>query len=149
MPTLDHWHKSGGLVARGVLIDVKEWFESKAVVEGKTGDEAIFHPFEEHRITVADMEAVAKHEGVDFRAGDVLIVRTGMTEVLESPQAADFAKMQNRQLAGVAGNLKTARWLWNQHFSAVAGDSIAFEALSPLKEDGSVGAVEDLGKYDR
>lgn len=50
MPTLDHWHASGGLVARGVLIDIKAWYEAKAAEEGKTGDEAVFHPFEEHRM---------------------------------------------------------------------------------------------------
>ncbi|KAJ4298137.1 hypothetical protein N0V90_006036 [Kalmusia sp. IMI 367209] len=145
MPTLDHWHAAGGLVARGVLIDVKNWFDAKAAAEGKTGDEAVFHPFEEHRITVADIEAVAKDQGIEFRSGDVLIIRTGMTEVLEAPQPADFAMMQNVQLAGVHGSLETVKWLWNKHFAAVAGDSVAFEALMPMKEDGSVGAPEDLG----
>jgi uncharacterized protein YfiM (DUF2279 family) len=50
MPTLDHWHASGGLVARGVLIDIKEWYESRAAGDGKTGEDAVFHPFEEHRM---------------------------------------------------------------------------------------------------
>ncbi|KAF1967761.1 hypothetical protein BU23DRAFT_482423 [Bimuria novae-zelandiae CBS 107.79] len=144
MPTLDHWHAAGGLVTRGVLIDIKAWYEANAAKQGKSGDDAVFHPLEEHRITVRDIENCAKHEGVEFRPGDVLIVRTGMTEVLEAPEAADLAKMQKAQLAGVHGDISTARWLWNKHFAAVAGDSIAFEALMPLKEDGSLGAPEDL-----
>ncbi|KAK7181121.1 hypothetical protein DPSP01_003528 [Paraphaeosphaeria sporulosa] len=144
MPTLDHWHTSGGLVARGILIDIKAWYEAKAARDGKAGDEAVFHPFEEHRITVSDIETCAKDQNVTFRAGDVLIIRTGMTEILSSPQPADLAKMQNPQLAGVHGCIESAKWIWNQHFSAVAGDSIAFEALMPIKEDGSVGTPEDL-----
>ncbi|KAF9737615.1 hypothetical protein PMIN06_003937 [Paraphaeosphaeria minitans] len=144
MPTLDHWHTSGGLVARGVLIDIKAWYEARAAKDGKTGDEAAFHPFEEHRITVSDIEACAKDQKVSFRVGDVLIIRTGMTEVLSSPKPTDFAKMQNSQLAGVHGCIESAKWIWDQHFSAVAGDSVAFEALMPIKEDGSVGAPEDL-----
>ena len=146
MPTLDHWHERGGLVARGVLIDVKAWYEAKALADGKTGEEAIFHPFEEHRITVAEIETIAKDQGVQFRPGDVLIIRTGLTEVLENPQPADLAKAQNFQLAGMDGTLESAKWLWNKHFAAVAGDAIAFEALMPIKDDGSIGSPEDLGK---
>jgi hypothetical protein len=97
--------------------------------------------------TVADIEACARDQNISFRPGDVLVIRTGMTEILSSPQPADFAKMQNAQLAGVDGCLESAKWLWNQHFSAVAGDSIAFEALMPIKEEGSVGTPVDLGEF--
>jgi hypothetical protein len=40
LPTLDHWHGAGCLVARGVLIDYKSWFESRAAETGKSGEEA-------------------------------------------------------------------------------------------------------------
>lgn len=143
MPTLDHWHDCGGLVARGVLIDIKSWYEANAAAEGKTGEEAVFHPFTEHRITVEDLEACAKFQGVEFRPGDVLIVRTGMTEVMGTPQPTDIAKMQNFKLAGVHGHVSTVKWLWNNHFSAVAGDSLAFEALLPVKYDGTLGTPDE------
>ena len=32
---------------------------------------------------------------------------------------------------GVAGNAETVEWLWNHHFAAVAGDTMAFEAWPP------------------
>jgi hypothetical protein len=146
MPTLDHWHERGGLVARGVLIDFKAWFERKAAAEGKTGAEAICHPIGGHRITVEDIEAVAKDQNVDFHAGDVLIIRTGMTEVFDAPTPEDFGKMQTMQFSGVNGTLATAKWLWNQHFAAVASDNFAFEALPPLDENGEQTAMENLGK---
>ncbi|KAF2024911.1 hypothetical protein EK21DRAFT_117309 [Setomelanomma holmii] len=144
MPTLDHWHERGGLVARGVLVDYKAWYEQKAAAQGKTGDDAICHPFEGHRISVEDIEAIAKNQQVGFRPGDVLIVRTGMTETFEAPTPSDFAKLQRVQLSGVDGTKETAKWLWNKHFAAVAGDSIAFEALPPLNENREPGALEDL-----
>ncbi|KAH7074898.1 putative cyclase-domain-containing protein [Paraphoma chrysanthemicola] len=144
MPTLDHWHEKGGLVARGVLIDYKAWYEQNAATEGKTGDGLICHPFEGHRITVADIEAIAKKQKVDFRPGDVLIIRTGMTETFEGPTPEDFAKLQNVQISGVDGSKETAKWLWNKHFAAVAGDSIAFEALPPLKENREPAELEAL-----
>jgi hypothetical protein len=146
MPTLDHWHEDGGLVARGVLIDFKAWYEQKAVAEGKTGEEAICHAFGGHRISIADLEAIAKDQKVEFRHGDVLIVRTGMTEVFGAPTPADFAMMQKVQFTGVEGSKAMAKWLWNKHFSAVAGDSISFEPLPPLNEQGEPVPMEELGK---
>lgn len=147
MPTLDHWHGKGGLVARGVFIDFKAWYERKAAAQGKTGAEAVCHPIGGHRITVEDIEAVAKDQNVEFRVGDVLIIRTGMTEVFEAPTPEDFGKMQTMQFSGVHGTVATAKWLWNRHFAAVASDSIAFEALPPLDENGEPAAVEGLGEY--
>ncbi|KAI1390322.1 uncharacterized protein F4822DRAFT_232540 [Hypoxylon trugodes] len=144
MPTLDHWHAAGGVVARGVLIDFKSWAEVRARAEGKTGEAATFHPLDGHRITVAELEAVAKDQGVEFRPGDILVVRTGLTEILQAPRPEDLAKLQTQKIAGVHGVLESAKWIWNKHFAAVAGDSWAFEALMPLKEDGNVGGPTDL-----
>lgn len=144
MPTLDHWHQKGGLVARGVLIDYKEWYEQRATKQGKTGDEAICHPFDAHRITTSDIEIIAQQQKVEFQPGDVLIVRTGMTEVLEAPRPADFAKMQAITLAGVDGTLETAKWIWDKRFAAVASDAIAFEALPPLTDTREPATMEDL-----
>jgi hypothetical protein len=146
MPTLDHWHDQGGLVARGVLIDFKAWYEQKAVAEGKSGDEAICHAFAGHRISIGEIEAIAKDQNVEFRTGDVLIVRTGMTEVFGAPTPADFGMMQKVQFTGVEGSKEMAKWLWNQHFSAVAGDSVCFEPLPPLDEGGNPAPIENLGE---
>jgi hypothetical protein len=110
-PTLDHWHAAGGLVARGVLIDYKEWAEKKARAEGKSGEDAIVHPLDGHRITVEDIEAIAKDQGVEFRPGDVLVVRTGMTEHLQAPTPEDFAKLQNRKISGGESRLFPLKWL--------------------------------------
>ncbi|KAH8204598.1 hypothetical protein TruAng_001227 [Truncatella angustata] len=145
MPTLDHWHQRGGLVARGVLIDFKDWYETKATAEGRTGDDIICHPLDGYRITVDDIETIAREQNVQFKHGDVLIIRTGLTEVLEDLQPADWTRLSNPQISGMHGSLESAKWLWNKHFAAVAGDAIAFEALMPLKEDGSPGSPSDLG----
>ncbi|KAI0535497.1 putative cyclase-domain-containing protein [Xylaria digitata] len=143
-PTLDHWHAAGGLVARGVLIDFKEWVEKKARADGKTGGSAIVHPLDGHRITVEEIETIAKDQGVQFQHGDVLIVRTGLTEYLQAPTPEVFAKLQNQKVSGVHGTIESVKWLWNKHFAAVAGDAWGFEALPPVKEDGSVATNNDL-----
>ena len=146
MPTLDHWHTAGGLVARGVLIDFKAWSEAKFRAEGKVGGEATWHPLDGHRITVSEIETVARAQGVDLRPGDVIIIRTGLPEVLQAPTPEDFAKLQKGTIAGLDGNMESVRWLWNSHFAAVASDNFSVEALPPNMEDGSPGSMTDLCK---
>ncbi|KAJ4423320.1 hypothetical protein N0V82_002048 [Gnomoniopsis sp. IMI 355080] len=141
LPTLDHWHTRGGLVGRGVLIDFKAYMDD--VHEAK---QPPYHAFDGYRITVEEVEAVAKHQGVEFRHGDILIIRTGATEVMENPTPHDFSKLQHAKLSGIHGTEDTARWVWNKHFSAVASDSPGFEAFPPLRPDGTEGSMSELGR---
>ncbi|KFA67046.1 hypothetical protein S40285_07260 [Stachybotrys chlorohalonatus IBT 40285] len=135
LPTLDHWHARGCLTTRGVLLDFRAYAEAKGLD---------FHPFGGNRITVEDMEACAAHQGVEFRPGDVLLVRTGATEVIDNPTQEDMMKFGSAQLSGLHGVEETAKWIWNKRFSAVASDSASFEAFPPLKPDGTVGTTADL-----
>ena len=139
LPSLDHWHSRGGMVARGVLIDFKRYMDETTGVE--------FSPLDGHRITIDEIEAVAKYQELVFKPGDVLIIRTGWTEAIEDPTPEVLVKLQQATMCGVHGVVETARWVWDRRFAAVAGDAIAFEAYPPLKHDGSVGDATDLGKY--
>lgn len=134
LPTIDRWHARGGLVARGVLVDWKRYVE-----EVKTGKE--WHPLDGYKITVSDLKEAAKHFGVEFKTGDVLVVRTGLTSILENPTPEDFAKMAKSRMAGVEGSEETARWVWNKRFAAVAGDAIAFEALGGYSKETGIDLV--------
>lgn len=138
LPTIEHWHARGALVGRGVLIDWKRYHEET------TGQP--FHPLDGYRITPDDVEKAARHQGVEFRPGDILIIRTGYTEVLEAPTPETFAKFAAATLSGLHGSVETARWIWNRRFSAVAGDAHGFEALPPLRPDGTTGSVSELGE---
>jgi hypothetical protein len=138
LPTIDHWHARGALAGRGVLIDWKRYHEET------TGQ--AYHPLDGYRITPDDIEKAAKHQGVEFKHGDILIVRTGYTEMLEAPTPEDFAKFAAGTLSGVHGTVDTARWVWNHRFAAVAGDAHGFEAIPSLKEDGTPGGLSQLGE---
>jgi hypothetical protein len=136
LPTIDHWHSRGAVVGRGVLIDFKRYYEETT---GKP-----YHPLDGYRITVEDLEKVAKHQGVEFKHGDILIVRTGYTEILEAPKPEDMAKFAGGTLSGVHGSVETARWVWNHRLAAVAGDAHGFEALPPVNPDGTPAAMTEL-----
>lgn len=127
LPTLNHWHDRGGLVGRGVLLDYKEYARAKGIK---------YSCFDAHAITVQDLEAVAKHQGTTFKHGDILIVRSGFTDDLTDASAEEQAKLLGTHKAvGVKGNKETARWVWNHHFSGVAGDAIGFEVIPPRIEE--------------
>lgn len=139
-PTLNHWHERGGLVGRGVLVDYAAYAEAHGIE---------YSPFETHRITVEDIEAVAKWEGLEFRHGDILIVRSGFTRGLEAARTPEkqAEAMAGHRSVGVDGSKEAARWVWDHHFAAVAGDAIAFEQLPPMKEDGTEASIGELGEH--
>ncbi|KAJ5613341.1 hypothetical protein N7510_006535 [Penicillium lagena] len=124
LPTINHWHDRGCIVGRGVLIDFKSYAEAKG---------ASYSPFSGFRIGMADIEAVAAFQGVTFRPGDILIIRFGFTEALGNmtgeEQAAAFS---GTRFCGIEGSKDMAKWIWNQHFAAVASDNVAVEAMPPI-----------------
>ncbi|KOS21088.1 hypothetical protein ESCO_004451 [Escovopsis weberi] len=142
LPTLDHWHARGCLAARGVLLDYKAFAEDTGID---------FDYLRLHRITVADLEAVVAHQRTEIRPGDVLIIRTGFMELAgRFPNGQDDLSALGELFtsgggfSGIHGGVETVRWLWNKRIAAVTGDSHAFEAFPPLKEDGSLGTVADM-----
>ncbi|KAL9071506.1 MAG: hypothetical protein Q9157_005448 [Trypethelium eluteriae] len=137
-PTLNHWHDRGGLVGRGILLDYKAYADKHGIE---------YSPFEAKRITVAELEAVAKEQGVTFKTGDILIIRSGFTEALTGVTPEQQGEgLGTHKTCGVDGSIETAKWVWNHHFSAVAGDAIAFETIPPLK-DGKEAGITELGKF--
>ncbi|RYO99964.1 hypothetical protein DL763_001095 [Monosporascus cannonballus] len=130
LPTLDHWHDRGGLVGRGILLDYRAYAQAKGIE---------YTPFSRHVITTADLEAVAAHQGTEFRQGDILFVRSGFDEDL----APLDGEQQNEKMTqggwgaiGIEGTEATAKWFWNKHFSAVAGDMLGFEVYPPVNSEG-------------
>jgi kynurenine formamidase len=92
------------------------------------------------------METIAKEQGVTFKQGDIIIVRSGFTEALSTMNGDEQTKaLGTHRTCGVEGSEESAKWFWNKHFAAVAGDAIAFEAIPPIV-DGKEGTVADLGK---
>jgi len=136
LPTLNHWHQRGGLVARGVLLDYVRYAEENGIK---------YSCYTDHRITIDVLEKIAKSQGVEFKTGDVLIVRSGFTEGLTGISGEKQGElMGSHKTCGVEGTTEAAKWHWNKHFAAVAGDAIAYEAIPPIREDGSAGDTSEL-----
>lgn len=79
-------------------------------------------------ISAEDLNAIARHQGVVFLPGDILIIRTGFVLWYESATNEDKARVfASCTFAGVKQGADTERWLWNNRFSAVAGDAVSWE----------------------
>ena len=118
---LTDWVENGGIVGRGVLLDYPRWRK-------ETGQSAV-RPDTEHAISPDELVQVANHQNLTFRAGDVLILRSGFSEMQNSQNKADNkASLDRGEYIGLERTMAAAKWLWNQHFAAVASDNPGFEA---------------------
>ena len=52
------------------------------------------------------------------------------------PEERQNGTQKNSQAIGLQNNEATVRWLYDHHFAAVAGDTVAFEAWPPPMETG-------------
>lgn len=121
---LEHWSNFGGIVGRGVLLDYCSWAERNNID---------FSPMSGHRIKFSDLQAIAKEANVTFQPGDILIVRMGWIKWFEEHGDEDRVKYvtNGRAWIGVEGSDELLEWLWDNHFAAIAGDSIGWEAWPP------------------
>ena len=94
------------LVARGLLLDV-------------SGPKRL-PP--DHSITPAELEKAAKDAGVEVRAGDVVLVRTGYGTLWSEPDA---------YLKGAGVSASGSRWLIDRKVRAVGADNMAWDVIGP------------------
>ena len=108
-----------GIVGRGVLLDVARHLARK-------GGE--FDLLDGAAITVSMLDEVAAAEGVAFRVGDILLVRTGwMGHYLSLTFEQRSQAAESRTWVGLEADAEMAAFLWDNHFSAVALDNPAVE----------------------
>ena len=105
--------KVGGFAARAVLLDMVAYFGDEKYVElGRN-------------ITSEDLQGAAKAEGVEVRAGDVVLVRTGYLQFwFENNEAGTLPPFEQ---AGIGGD--AAQWLAAMDIVAVGCDNAAVEVI--------------------
>lgn len=72
---IHRWNDRGGIVGRGVLLDYVRYAERKGVK---------YEVMSKHIISVAALEEMIADEGLELRAGDILLVRSGFTNWYEN-----------------------------------------------------------------
>ncbi|KAF2160105.1 hypothetical protein M409DRAFT_29402 [Zasmidium cellare ATCC 36951] len=120
-----------GIVARGVLLD---WYRYAL----KKGIE--FSPLDSHRIPLWQLQEVAREQGVTFRQGDVLIIRTGWTvaySALSHDEKLALPYRDPRTACGLEASKEFLKWHWENGFAAVASDTVAYEAMPFIRPAGA------------
>lgn len=114
--------EEGGIVGRGVLLDYASWADSKGIP---------ITPFKTTSITATTLKEVAASQGTTFQEGDILLIRTGWVRAynnLPDAERAALAATNPPPAHGVESSEETLRFLWDESFSAVAGDQPSMEA---------------------
>lgn len=99
------------MVARGVLLDMRPYYEENIIKEGTAFNRK-------------EIDAVANKQGVSIRQGDVVLFCTGWSNLMGKDNA--------RYLTGGPGvGVEGARYLADKGVIAIGADNWAFEAVPP------------------
>jgi kynurenine formamidase len=98
------------ILRRGVLLDIAGLVETAALAR-------------DFEIAPEHLDAAVRREGVEIRAGDVVVLRTGWAAYFDDP--ARFISEVHGPGPGVSG----ARWLSGRGVYAAGSDTVAFEKL--------------------
>ncbi|KAF7353897.1 Serine/threonine protein kinase PRP4 [Mycena venus] len=114
-----------GICGRGVLLDLVSYQTSLS--PNKT---LPYDPWSTHQISVQELEACAKAQGVKFQRGDILILRMGFIKKYYEASQGERDDLQTgpETFAGIERSEEMKRFLWNNHFAAVASDQPTLEA---------------------
>lgn len=117
---VDAW-ADGGIVGRGVLLDVARWAEG----EGRPIDWRT-----RQVITVEDLERTAESQQVAIEEGTILLLRTGWEAGWKAAGPAERERISRSpqfDSPGVEASIEMVERLWDWGVAAVAADNLAFE----------------------
>ncbi|EKM56130.1 uncharacterized protein PHACADRAFT_196184 [Phanerochaete carnosa HHB-10118-sp] len=112
-----------GICGRGVLLDMVRFYTE----DGKKP--LPYDPWSTHAIPASDFEACAKKQGVTFKTGDILIYRGGFTQKWYAATRAERESLSAKPeaFAGIDQSEDMKRFLWDNHFAAIASDQPCIE----------------------
>ncbi|CEI70610.1 hypothetical protein FVEN_g900 [Fusarium venenatum] len=125
-----------GIVGRGVLLDWAAYANDKGINTKS--------PFDYFEIPVWQLQEVAAQQGVKFRPGDILFIRTGWLQEfwkLSQEEQLGLSRREVRSSCGVQASEEMMQWHWDNEFAAVASDTVAYEAW-PSKRPAGVALHE-------
>jgi kynurenine formamidase len=118
--TIDHWARHG-IAGRAVLLDAE-----RAMREAGRA----YDPGGPSPIGVADLELARRQAGVEFAAGDVILLHTGFAAwYLRQPAEVKNRLHGNVTAPGLEHSEEVCEYLWNSHAAAIACDTYGVEVF--------------------
>jgi kynurenine formamidase len=116
--TIDHWARHG-IAGRAILLDIP-----RAMAEA--GRE--YEPGAAAAIGVAELELARQRTGLEFAAGDIILLHTGFAPWYSEQSVAVRERLHGRVIApGLAHTEAVGEYLWDTHAAAIASDTFAVE----------------------
>ncbi len=110
-----------GLAGRAVLLDVERAMRDA----GRPYDPGGSSP-----IGVADLELARRQAGVEFAAGDIILLNTGFAAwYVEQPSRVKNRLHGNPAAPGLEHTEAVCEYLWNSHAAAIASDTYGVEVF--------------------
>lgn len=132
---IEQWARRG-IAGRGVLIDFARFASAQGIA---------YSAGSRYGISAEELKSAALWQGIKFQPGDILFLRTGWIEwysSLDLEQRTQLAEPGGLQAAGLDQSDESLRFLWDNHFAAIASDNPSFEAFpTPPKPDGRPGPM--------
>jgi len=118
--TIDHWARHG-MAGRAVLLDVPRAMQDA---------ELAYDPGGAVPISVADLERARRQAGVEFSAGDIILLHTGFAAwYLRQPRQVRYGLHGNVTAPGLEHTEEVCEYLWNTHAAAIACDTFGVEVF--------------------
>ena len=126
-----------GIIGRGVLIDVERFL-------ARRGEHLNYDSGEPISVDLVDQIAV--DQGVTFRSGDILLLRTGwMKHYFQSMTAEERHSFPQRMCSpGLKQGHDTLAWIWDHQFSVCASDNFGLECFPPISDSPFAAEVKDI-----
>jgi kynurenine formamidase len=116
--TIEHW-AGHGIAGRAILLDVPR-------AMAQAGRE--YEPGQATAIGVDELELARRRTGLNFVAGDIILLNTGFAAWYRQQPAAVRERLPSRLNApGLAHTEAVAEYLWDSHAAAIASDTFAVE----------------------
>lgn len=125
---IGHWAKKG-IAGRGVLIDYLSWAEKNGIS---------VNALEQHTVFLDDVLAIARECNISFQRGDIFFLRVGLTktwEKMNDDEKMAYSLQRTPKHAGIEQSERVLRFVWDNHFAAVASDAVSFEVFPPLQPE--------------
>ncbi|PIG86655.1 hypothetical protein AARAC_005373 [Aspergillus arachidicola] len=125
---IGYWAKKG-IAGRGVLIDYLSWAEKKGIA---------VNGLSQHVVPLDDVLAIARECNIEFQRGDIFFLRVGLTKTwysLSDAQKQEYSQQTVPKHAGLEQSENVLRFMWDNHFAAVASDAVSFEVFPALNPE--------------
>ena len=120
------WAKKG-IAGRGVLIDYVSYAEKKGIPTN-----ALTH----QTVTLDEVLEIARECNITFQKGDIFFLRIGLPgtwAAMSKTQREGYGAQAMPQHMGIEQSERVLRFMWDNHFAAVASDAVSFEVW-PAKD---------------